>query len=141
MVATPLDIDMSKFSDHSRRYGLIFEDADFPSMSKAELAVINKILRYHCTHNGVSTYVIAHGFFNSVPTKFRQLIDVMIGHKLQDDYSWKIIARRFDIPLPALAYVMKYKLREKHDNYLIDCTGHGPRLRVNLDEVIDLGTG
>ena len=93
-------------------------------------------MRLKATHAGLCVHILSQRYFNSIPKSIRDLIDIVIFNKPDDDRTTRLLSSIYCINPTKLNYIVENKLLTKYDTICIDNTGCYPKLRINLDEVI-----
>jgi GTPase SAR1 family protein len=99
---------------------IIFDDSNFSDLKKDELKKIDELLRFKCSHRGVSVVICTHDLF-SIPVKARAKITKYALWQTSDRDRVTSIARKLGIKASTLHSLMTTYLRQPHDFLFIDC--------------------
>jgi hypothetical protein len=120
---------------------LIIDDVEFSSLSKEQMARLNKIFRYGSSHKNITVYVSHQSFFD-LPLLVRKLCNVYVLWKPRSVMELKTIANRVGYTSTQLEYIFENVCDEYRDSLCIDLHINAPAiLRKNLWEPFELPRG
>lgn len=129
------------FFDGDVKTLLIIDDVEFSSLSKEQMARLNKIFRYGSSHKNITVYVSHQSFFD-LPLLVRKLCNVYVLWKPRSTMELKTIANRVGYTATQLDYIFEHICGEYRDSLCIDLHIHTPSiLRKNLWEPFELPAG
>jgi hypothetical protein len=130
-----------EFFDGEVKTLLIIDDVEFSSLSKEQMARLNKIFRYGSSHKNITVYVSHQSFFD-LPLLVRKLCNVYVLWKPRSVMELKTIANRVGYTSTQLEYIFENECDEYRDSLCIDLHINAPAiLRKNLWEPFELPPG
>jgi hypothetical protein len=130
-----------EFFDGEVKTLLIIDDVEFSSLSKEQMARLNKIFRYGSSHKNITVYVSHQSFFD-LPLLVRKLCNVYVLWKPRSVMELKTIANRVGYTSTQLEYIFENVCDEYRDSLCIDLHINAPAiLRKNLWEPFELPRG
>ena len=116
---------------------MIFDDMEFKSMNKKQIAKFDRINGYAVSHKHLSTLVLSQDAFN-IPSSIRRLATLWVLWKIDDIDSLYAVARKTGLKKEEYTYLFNNYLKEFHDSLWIDKTEKTPYpLRINGYDIIN----
>ena len=113
---------------------IIFEDVCFRSLKRADKEKLMMLLRYGCSHRGITIITLCHSFY-TLPPVFRDKNDVFIIY-LFNKRTMNDICDKVYIKKDNLERIINDNLKCKYDFLCIDLTGNRPAITCNMTKVI-----
>jgi energy-coupling factor transporter ATP-binding protein EcfA2 len=109
---------------------IIFEDVDYSSLKKNDIILLDKYLRYGCTHLGLTCIICCQNFY-SLPVSMRRKIDIYYITRM-DTATMSIICRNFSITKKRFILLTDEYLSNPYDSLCFCDNGHPVKIRHNI---------
>ena len=114
---------------------IIYEDLDFTSMKQKDITLLDKFLRYGCTHKGCMIIIACQDYY-TVPVSMRRKCSITYIFKT-DEATASLYRRNLSITKIMFEYLIEKYLSSKYASLCLDMSGHPVILRSNMFTPID----
>lgn len=136
LVTSTEDLPILEELEPQKKILVIFEDVDFSSMKKIDVILLDKYLRFGCSHKGLTCYISTQNFF-TIPTSLRRKIDIFYVFQV-DNATRQLYLRYLPFSKAVVEELLNKYLGKQYDCICLDNSGHPIKLRHNIFTEIKL---
>ena len=123
------ELPTSEEIDPHTKILVIFEDVDFSSMKQKDVSILDRYLRYNCTHKGLTLYLATQNYF-TIPVSMRRKVDVTYFMRA-DEATMSYYARNLNLNKKKFQSICDCYLQKQFDSICVDFS-HPIKLRHNI---------